>query len=279
MVSKTRTHRILGGLVLAHVVLNAIAQFVMLTRTQPGDALSDVFLLYAIFMLGPSQATLLALWVMLGGGKFLWRALSTAFGVFLYLWCFQRCFQRADSDWLIITFGNLAVMGVLLLLARLAGVELTKDPKAARGPSQFTIRDMLMWTTALAIILGALHYLPKLSFIYPSAPETVATFGSFALVAAAALHCSLGGRWLLARILGTPFAIGVGAYLLAISIRTSFSMWYFALLLGLMAAWLLGSLLLVRLAGYRLTWRWWFTSETTPRRPPRPGHAPCGSDG
>ena len=58
-----------------------------------------------------------------------------------------------------------------------------------------------------------------------------------------------------------PLAIGAGAYLLVVTHIGNSSVWYFAFLLGLMAAWLIGSLFVVRLAGYRLAWRWRFSRK------------------
>jgi hypothetical protein len=165
MVSKNRTRWILAGLVVEHVVLNAIAVAVMMPPVHPGNTLSDVFP-YALFMLGPSQATLLAFWVMLGGGRFLWRVLPTVLGVVLYLWWFQR----ADSEWRMTIIGQVCIWGVLLLIARLAGLELVRSSTlpSASQPFQFSIWDMLMWTTALAIVLSVLRCLPTDWF--PSRP-------------------------------------------------------------------------------------------------------------
>ena len=139
-----------------------------------------------------------------------------------------------------ITFGQFAVLGVLLSVARLAGLQLAKDLKTAHGPAQFTIRDMLGWTTALAIILGAMRYMPNLP-LYRQVPEPVTVFATSTLVAGAVLYCSLGSRWLLARISVIPSAISVEAYLMPLTIRDP--AWFFAFLLGVMAAWLLSSLL------------------------------------
>ncbi len=274
MPSKNRTRRILAGLVVAHVVLNAVALAAMLTGPFLGEHLSHVFL-YALFMLGPSQATLLALWVMLGGGRFLWRALPTVLGVILYLWCFER----ADREWRMITFVQMCIWGVLLLVARFTGLELVRSSlrSSASRPFQFYIRNLLMWTTALAIVLSVLRCLPADWLPSPNVPDPIIVFGSFALVAGAALYASLGRGWLLARILSLPAAISVGACLLAVTIHERF-VWFYALLLGLMAAWLVGSLLLVRLAGYRLAWRWRFSRSGLDAVPPPEQDARHGSN-
>lgn len=247
MPSKSRTRLILAGLVIAHVVLNGLALGFMrpLGLFPPID--------YALFMLGPSQATLLALWAVLGGGKFLWRVLPTVLGVILYMWLFRD----ADGEWRMFIFWQVCLWGTVLLLARVTGLRLVRTsslPPTSR-PFQFSIRDMLLWTTALAVVLSLLRCLP--TDWYPSRHMSgiAIILGSFALVAVAALHCSLGRRWPLARIVGVPLAVAVGAYLLVATHIGYPAFWYFAMLLGLMAAWLVGSLFLVRLAGYCLSWR------------------------
>ncbi len=158
MMSKKRSRYILACLVVAHVVLNgaAIALMTTIAPFHPGGELSDVFS-WSLFLLAPSQATLLALWVMLGGGRFLWRLLPTVLGVILYLWWFRK----ADSEWRMIIFGQFCVWGVFLLVARLTGLELVLSaaPRTASRPFQFSIRDLLMWTTALAVVISTLRCL------------------------------------------------------------------------------------------------------------------------
>ena len=149
-------------------------------------------------MLGPSQATLVALWVMLGGGRFVWRVLPTVLGVILYLWLFGT----ADGEWRKIVFGQICTCGVLLLVARLTGLELVQasDLPSDLRPFQFSIWDMLMWTTALAVLLSVLRCLPKDWVPSHPMPGFIVVFGSFALVAASSVNCSLGRRWPLAHL-------------------------------------------------------------------------------
>jgi hypothetical protein len=258
MTSNTRTRRILAGLVAAHVVLHGVALAVMFTSPGPPDGMWPyVVLVYALFMLGPSQGTLLALWLTFGRGKFLWRVVPAALGAVVYLWLFKN----ADPEWLASTFAHTCIWAVLLLVARLTGLELVRSSTVGSDSrrSQFYIRDMLAWMTALAVILSAMKCAPQ-DWLWPmTIGEAISLFGGLGLVAGASIHSALGGGWLLARIMLPPLAVGVGAYVFATVRGTTFSVWYFALLLGLMAAWLVGSLLLVRLAGYRLAWRWRFS--------------------
>ncbi|MGA2034136.1 MAG: hypothetical protein ABSG68_17980, partial [Thermoguttaceae bacterium] len=260
-------HRLIAGLVLAHVALHVIATLVIRVSS-PGNGRSGL-LLFALFMLGPSQATLLAILVAFGKGRFLWRVLPTVIGAIAYL----RYVRISDPDFMPLTIGQLAVTGVLLLVARVVGVELVrfKDLPRVSRQLQFSIRDMLLWMTALAVVLSAAHYLPERWF--PSLPVSAAivVFGSFALVAIASMPLPLCSRWLPARLLLLPLMIGLGTAVLA-SRSYTWPAWYYGLLLVLMSAWITGSLLVVRWAGYRLTWQWPFRRKDQ-------DETPCCDDG
>jgi hypothetical protein len=254
-----RTYWLIAALVAVHVVLHVIA----LTNHNGPFQIENVseFFFAALLMLGPSQATLLAFLAAFGRGRFLLRVVPTVVGAVVYL----RCFALLDSEWQWLTIGQLGNMGVLLLVARVVGFDLVhrRDLPTASRRFQFTIRDMLSWMTALAVILGALHYAPEGWFSIYSRKESIASFGSLLLVAVTSIILSLCNGWLLVRLLLLPLTIGIGATWLAS--RNGLDLWYFGLYLGLMSAWITGSLLVVRYAGYRLIWRWRF-SRAQPRR-------------
>ena len=72
-------------------------------------------------------------------------------------------------------------------MAHLAGVRLVRysDPRQACGPPQFSIRDMFIWTTAVAVILArAWKCLPAgiFNFLHYPAALGIPTFTSFTLV-------------------------------------------------------------------------------------------------
>jgi hypothetical protein len=255
---KGRARRIVVALVVVHIVLHAIAVSVMLRDWSPGGgllSLSDMTL-YALFMLGPSQGTIVAVWVILGGGKFLWRLLAPALGAIIYVGCFSSSSINM-RQWLITTIGVMAIWAAILLAARWMGLRLLRfsDSKVPSGPFQFYIRDMLAWTTGVAVVLSAWRCLPEdaFGFLHQEMPGVV--FISLTLVAAISTFSALARRWLVARIVLLPVIVGVAAHLLTDKISGGFPWWYFPLLLGLMAFWVVGSFLVLRMAGYRLTWR------------------------
>ena len=232
-----RASRLIKALVVVHVLLHVVALSVELREPHLLGEPRDV-ILYALFMLGPSQGTLLALWAVLGGGKFLWRVLPTLLGAVAYSWCFQNA---GYGEWLDTTFLELGICGAILLVGCLTGLELARpaDSTGVSRPFQFSIRDMLAWMTALAVLLSALRCLP-MNWWHFSLPWMVVIGLSLTFVGGASMFCTLGRGWRLVRLLLVPSAVGVGAYLLAATLQ-NFLAWYFGFLLGLIEphGWLL----------------------------------------
>ncbi len=255
---KARATWIVAGLVAAHVVLHGVALLAIVGGLWPNYTYSPRYIaLYSLFTLGPSQGTLLAIWVVLGGGKFLWRALSTALGTILYVWWFSFAHDHSSREWLVTTLATMCVSAASLLLARWTGLRLERscDSRPASGPFQFYIRDMLLWTTATAIVLSGWRCLPKsaLDFLQNAVP--VVAFVGLGLIGAVSMFFALGRRWIVARILLLPIAVVLTAKFLNASIPGAAPSWYFALLFSLMVFWIVGSLLVLRFVGYRLAWR------------------------
>jgi hypothetical protein len=266
MVDRTRARRLIAGLVAAHVVLHAVALAMMLRCPSYSQwpYLIAIVVIRAPLMLGPSQGALLAIWTILGGGRLVWRVLFTTIGVFIYL----QFFGSADPDWLIATIGELGVCAMILLVARLTGLVLAKssDLAASPHPFQFYIRDMLIWTTVLAMLLSAWRCLPpdatgfwhstiKFCHLLINRRIDAAVLASLTVVAVASMFCALGAGWFLARILSLPLAIGVAVKLMTWTIGQPSLTPEYATSLAFMVFWLVGSLLVLRAAGYRLARR------------------------
>ena len=247
-----------AGVVAAHVMLHAVAVQPVL---QGGCGSQMLWwydtTLFTLFLLGPSQGALLAVWFVFGGGRFLWRALILVVGTSLYVWCLLG----ADKEWLILSVGEMCVCGIMLLIARLAGLRLLRylQPSLASGAFQFYIRDILMWTTVVAIALSAWKSFQAgaFSFLHDAIANIVPVFASITLVNGASVFSTLGRRWIAARILLLPAAVVAAAIWLSKTIPDPYrlNMSYYLPLLGIVAAWTAGSLLLLRSAGYRLAWR------------------------
>jgi len=244
-----RANWLVAALVVTHVALHAVALSMLL------DWMPAHLTLWPpdFLMLGPSQGTLVAFWAVLGGGKVVWRVLAVILGSLLYL----ACLSKADKEWLTITFVQMSVCAVLLLLFRWAGLRLLRysDPKMASGPFQFYIRDLFAWTTALAVVLSAWRCLPAGAFAFLNRSIPAAVVVSLTLVSGISIFSALGRHWVVARTLLLPIVVIPAAMLSNATINDTLPWWHFPSLLGIMAAWITGSLLVLRFAGYRLAWR------------------------
>ena len=256
---------VIPGLVVVHLLLHALA---LLTLIGPWfhSAWSDALDL-PILMLGPSQGALLAVWIALGGRGTWLRVILAAAGIVAYMACFKPndpgFAYLGAGEFMGTTICTMVFLGTSLLLARLSGLELTRPARAVPGRprSQFFIRDILLWTTALAVVLSAARFLGSKEWHVIDFTDVglVAALASLPLVAAACLWAALGRERLIARLALLPLAIGAGAVLLRDELEQPW--WARAIYLGIMAAWLVPSLLVVRWAGYRLHWQWRFSGK------------------
>jgi hypothetical protein len=248
-----RSNQIIFGLVVAHVLLHFVALQSFTTPARMTDPRA-VFVRYVIFALGASQATLVLAWAALGSGNFAWRVYPAFLGTVVYL-----CWLPVkDADWLLTTCGPIFAWGPIFLLARILGFKVAEafDDGEAPARLQFTIRDILAWTTGLAVTLSVLHYLPT-TWIprRPPPRELIFMFGGLLPNAIAALYCALGDRRLFVRLATMVLAPVVGVCV-PVALDHDFNIGGLVLFYEAMAFWLIASLLLVRWAGYRLVWQW-----------------------
>jgi hypothetical protein len=145
-------------------------------------------------------------------------------------------------------------MGILLL-ARFLGFRLSEAERGDEdhlGHLQFSIGQALSWMTALAVFMGATHYLYFLDSYFDNRILWLPASGL--AVGLASMWLMLGSRRTALRCFTLLAVIGLG---------TGWNVWlsdlpWGAFLLGCEAAITAASLLVVRLAGYRLVWHWPF---------------------
>ncbi len=224
-----------------------------------------------------SQGALVAFWVVFGSGRPLWRSLAVVLGVVANTWVQQH----RQSDFIQYLAQHRAIpllcaVWGFLVVARVLGLGLVRTPDARRTlqPLQFSIADMLLWTTALAVVLGLLRWLAldwhRVLGDMDRRGEW-AFFVALALVAMAATFLALGRGRPLLRVLLLPLSlvacVGVMEAVCFIAGQpfSSPRLSSDACGVSLMAGWLVGSLWMLRLAGYRLAWPWRFRRESKPR--------------
>jgi hypothetical protein len=212
-----------------------------------------------------SQAGILAIWVGMGGKRSPCRLVGTLLPLMASAWLTRECSILRDDYRLLELAFSLEVFvhqtilsTMLFLLARLGGIAVSGDSEAdsARIPGkwQYSLRSLLAWTTALAVLLGALvsfwHYL---SGRFPRLGE----YGMVLLayntpITLAAAWTALGRGWPAVRIIALALIV-TGITLSPWPFR--FELWTGYQYFGAPALWTIASLWLVRLAGYRLVWR------------------------
>ncbi|MGO8690866.1 MAG: hypothetical protein ACLQLG_14685 [Thermoguttaceae bacterium] len=226
-----------------------------------------------------SQSALVAFWAAFGGGRTLWRSLAVVLAVIAALWLIGK--PGFELNWGILSdlrcYTPIVLLGpvwALLLIARLLGLGLVSTPDAPRTlqPLQFSIADMLLWTTVVAVVSGLLRWLAlDWSVISREMVGWDAWRGFFfwGMVAMAAMFLALGRGHAILRILLLLLSLGAYLGMLEIIYGSGWDWGCFAGLfgedpipIGPMAGWLVGSLWLIRLAGYRLAWQWRFGRRT-----------------
>lgn len=114
----------------------------------------------------PGQGSLLGIWAALGGKATPWRLVAGFVGAGACIWMLG---QPDLVFWACILLVQMVAMSALLFPARLLGLELADDFRHRSAGSsapdgqwvQYSVRSLLSWTTACAVLLATCHYLPE----------------------------------------------------------------------------------------------------------------------
>lgn len=257
-----RSHLLIGILVGLHIVLAALILWRYAAEKE-----GDQWQMFTLFAVSASQGNLLGFWTALCGKRTPWRVVTATVGIVIYvIICDRLGGGNGDLGQMLaqVVAWTTVTVGVLLLVARLARLRLQRAGSARveeeLGRFQFSLWQMLVWTTVLAVILSSLHYLPdnlRPGFQFdPALALGLLWLGGLAL---ASVWLAFGKRWLVARVTLLIVVTIVGTAATASSSSTgSPSVNHFVCLCLLLLAepvLTTASLLVVRLAGYQLTWR------------------------
>jgi len=213
---------------------------------------------FPLLALAPSQASLLGLWAAFAGRGSAWRSIVVVVLVVGHYVLNDRVFDSAEMQfWLAVEAMQVLPWLLAMLVARSLGLRLIREIGGEGDLFQFSLRQSLGWMTAVAVLLTAMRWMPEdfpTSFLRPSG---WAIPGGCSLVAVASVWLTLGRGWLPIRLLLLPIAVVAATTILKFGIGF-LDVWVYAVLMACEAAWLVASLLVVRIAGYRLVWRWRF---------------------
>lgn len=210
-----------------------------------------------------SQTGLLAIWIRSGRTPFLWRALAGILWAVLAGGMMER-FAFPDADVINLCWFysvQLMVIWGLLGLTR-CRLARTADPltieRKRELPSQFSVRNLLVWITALAIILGVLRSLVLLGIEFTEPKSdliAICIIGTiFALPTLSALWAINGRRYPTLRGIQFFIVFGIVGFLI-LSAPDQETIYYISLMFTLELLFLAGSLMVFRLEGYRLVRR------------------------
>jgi len=251
-----RRRKLIAALLIVHGVL-ALATMGWLGSGW-GD--SSGFLSFLLTSSAFGQGSLLGIWIGFGGRATPWRLIGTTIGLVVCTWCLKMGFPHADMHlWGYCVLPETIGTSLLLVLLRFCGLGITWHAPGSPAPEkqklQFSIRSLMEWTAALAVLLGTLPMMPeqfRLVFIRDIL-EFCGLCGSQALLTLAVLWTTLGTRWPVARILVLGPVLAAAGSMAMIDSPLSFG--EAILHLAFHAFWMVVSLWVLRRAGYRLTWR------------------------
>jgi hypothetical protein len=221
----------------------------------------------ALFALSLAQVGLVAVWTGFGGRSLPWRILGLVLTI--GLWSRLVAWTLGSPGYVhwtrLLTTQSVAIL-VPLWAARLRGVRLARADSArlslatasGPGPLQFSLRYLLSWITVLAVILGLVQYavgFEELAVVPLSELWTIGLFplshGGLVLAAfwVVAGKKRLWGRALVA-IAATAATIAANHLWAGIE-----ELWPYTGLCVLQMLWVVASLSVFRVAGYRLVRR------------------------
>jgi len=225
--------------------------------------------LVVLVALAMSQVSLAAIWMGWGRTWLSWRTLILVLTIVVWSRLFECSVAPEELDDIATIYGLLLsaqCIGVLLpsCLARRAGIKLIQDGdvKQAREPDrvrrqwQFSLGYLLSWITVVAVSLGALLHAFDYRVVWRAStllsPRSAVSPLAHAALALAALWTALGtGR---PRLRGVALSLTTVGAIAAVHtlVEPSGGGRAYAAVCVLQVVWLLASLWVVRVAGYRI---------------------------
>jgi len=277
------------------VAVTAVIDLVIIPWVGPWHDVPD-WLGFTMFAMAPCHGSLLAVWIALGGRATPWRLVAAVLGVAGWLWVLNW-FPDSDGYsritqlelLTVILAAEMFLLSGLLMLARLLGLELTNTLRGGRpsGPLvlarpsglepddashgdptqavadddgqwvQFSLRTLMSWTTAVAVLLSTLRYCPwrLVEDVFRDPSILAAILGGSVITALGALWIALGVRWPVVRIVVLAVTSIAGVAILQLTVGSGEDLGGIVTFFVAQAVYLVVLLWLVRLAGYRLVWR------------------------
>ena len=134
-------------------------------------------------------AAVLAIWLALGSGRAIWRAILAIAGASTVALAFCVISGEAEAEWLLFMWIVAAGVAAMFLIVRLRGFRLANAVTGkGRGPDelQFTVEQLLALTAVVAAVAAASRFL---------SPTTINALGLFLAIAACLGAVALVAVW------------------------------------------------------------------------------------
>jgi hypothetical protein len=243
----------------------------------------------ALIALCMAQVGLIAIWTGFADRSLPWRilvlALTIGLGTRLLAWTtgphsdIEHAFMVNDLTWLLL--GQSLVIVASLCAIRLRGVRLvradnghpSKPVAPRRSRLQFSLGYLLSWITVVAVILGLAQYTLPFQGVWglltPTSWDHTVYVVTHAGLVLSGLWAVLGTARLCVRCLVAVLAIAAAIVANHLGTGLAGPLWPYAGLCVLQGFWVVASLSVFRVAGYRIT----RTARAGVREPPGSPHA------
>jgi hypothetical protein len=259
------TRLLIGLLLLATVLVDGVVVSIVLSLGKLFQDPRALFWIFVLVALALAQSSLAAIWAGFGRRSIAWRAMALVLTITawsrLMPWVINPSTpNRLATEWAVLLLAQTIIVFAGVIMARLAGVRVVSATEALPAANdadrharfQFSLAYAFSWIIAVAVILGVLQYALYRQHVPPDADfwlSLAALSVAHALMAMAALWTALGTRWAAVRVFvlcATTLAAHAAHTYVWEEILVG------ATVCVVQVSWLLGSLWVIRVAGYRL---------------------------
>jgi hypothetical protein len=250
---------LIASVVGLHASAAAVCLGLMLSGHRPPGEIGAVVVL-AILL---AQGSLLAIWAAFGGRATPWRFAGVVATLAVATLLLKKLTSSSALDpqtWGYFMLANMIGTSAPCLLLRFLGLQvvrpLAQDSGAVPYRFQFSLRSLLEWTAAVAVLCSMLQIMPadfRQEFTGARWYRMVIVFAVAGLVSVVWLWVALGARWLALRL--ALLALTLAAVTTLILMTHPPSILFIVALVASHAGCLFGTFLAVRTLGCRLLWR------------------------
>jgi hypothetical protein len=216
----------------------------------------EILVVASVLGVVSAVAAVLAIWLALGSGRAIWRAILAIAGASGVAIVFCAVSGEAEAEWLVLLWVVVATITALFMLVRIRGYKLV-DAAGNRARSdelQFSVTQLLALTAVVAVVAAVARLLAPIAITVSAIAiflPMAMCFGALALVAVwATLRSEITRIKTLTLLIVTILMAGLTYFGMEVTNADPGAIWSSTVIAYSMA--LIGSLLLVRARRFRL---------------------------